>query len=284
MTKSQRIDKINDAFAEIMVEENAQEYERFIKEINREIIDNIDRLTPSLVREIVNKQDINIESVTLMTTILNAILLIINNPKDKNRDVLAPIAAFAAMYSLSQPKRFVRKLVKVSKGKGLSAKEKQAKKFIDRFKDRNKNTLESIRKQSVENMKIATAKSTKFKSMAEDFQRMQSEGKSMGEVGSALRRKYNDRVAIKRALRTEIHAQTEFIKAETSKGLGYKYKIWRTQRDSRVRETNFHKQVANQKVLVDREFQAGSLRANVPGDERLPANDRINCRCYLIYE
>ena len=120
--------------------------------------------------------------------------------------------------------------------------------------------------------------------MAEDFQRMQSEGKSMGEVGSALRRKYNDRVAIKRALRTEIHAQTEFIKAETSKGLGYKYKIWRTQRDSRVRETNFHKQVANQKVLVDREFQAGSLRANVPGDERLPANDRINCRCYLIYE
>lgn len=87
-----------------------------------------------------------------------------------------------------------------------------------------------------------------------------------------------------RTARTEMHVHIEEEKLEQAAAAGIKHKIWRTQRDDTVRDTPFHELVADMKVGIYDAFDVAGLKAWAPGDFRLPAGERINCRCYLEYE
>lgn len=60
-------------------------------------------------------------------------------------------------------------------------------------------------------------------------------------------------------------------------------KRWNTQRDSKVRRTEFHMGIDNQEVAIMDYFQVGAFQARYPADSMLPMFDRINCRCYMTF-
>lgn len=62
-----------------------------------------------------------------------------------------------------------------------------------------------------------------------------------------------------------------------------KIKIWNTQNDKRVRKTQFHTQVANLIIDIDKDFQIAGFTAKYPAHKTLPDYERFGCRCYLTY-
>ena len=120
--------------------------------------------------------------------------------------------------------------------------------------------------------------------MLKDFQKGIKEKKSIARIKRELVRKYNNLSNIERALDTELHRASETVRQAHSIALGYRHKTWKTQQDERVRDTCFHNEVANKRVPIESDFRACGMRAQRPGDERLPPNESIRCRCYLIYD
>lgn len=64
---------------------------------------------------------------------------------------------------------------------------------------------------------------------------------------------------------------------------GYKYKIWITENDSRVRHT--HRDVSNTKLDILKPFVVGNSRLLFPKDFSMGADakETINCRCHIRY-
>jgi hypothetical protein len=120
--------------------------------------------------------------------------------------------------------------------------------------------------------------------MIKDLNKGIEEKKSIEQIKNSLVRKYNKLSNIERALDTELHRQSEFVRLEHSKALGFTHKTWKTQGDRRVRNTTFHNQVSNKRVPIDSEFRAGGMTARQPSDTTLPPSESIRCRCYLIYD
>jgi vacuolar-type H+-ATPase subunit H len=281
-----KVDQINDAFIQVLGKENSKQYEKYLKDINREMIANIDKLTPDKVKSIIKGAEINIDDIALLFLIQNAVLMIIDKkvPRKKLDVSLLPILAIVGMYSLKRPKRFVEKIVKINKGVKLGTKEKEAQAIIEGFKRDNAKILTSARKIARTQLDLSQLKSKTSRRMVRDMNKMLEEKKSIDTIQKSLVRRYNKLSNVERMLDTELHAQSEFIRKEHSKAIGMTHKIWHTQGDSRVRETKFHNGVADKKVPIDSDFRAGGLRAEQPGDTRLPPSDRIRCRCYLTYE
>lgn len=284
MAKS-KIDQINDAFIEVLTKENATQYTKYIKEINKELIANIDNLTADKVKTIIKGAKINIDDIALLFMLQSAILLVINKktPRKKLDKSLLPIIALVGLYSLRRPKRFVLKIVRINKGVGLNEAEKKAKLLINEFKTDNAKVLKDARKIARQQLDTSRLKSKVSRRMVQDLNQGIKEKKSIKEIKNSLIRKYNKLSNVERTLDTELHAQSEYVRRVHSEALGYTHKIWRTQGDSRVRETKFHNGVANKRVPIDSDFRAGGLRAEQPGDTQLPPSDRIRCRCYLEY-
>jgi len=280
-----KIDQINDAFIAILTKEKAKGYEKYIRSIRKEMVDNVDKLTPTKVKQIIQSAKINLDDVALLFIIQNAILLIVGKKlKKKERRSLAPIIALLALYSIKNPKKFVRKIVKISKGQKLNDREKEALSLINGFKEDNAKVLESARKLARKQLDTSQLKSRTSQRMVKDLNKGLEEKKSIAQIKNSLVRKYNKLSNIERTLDTELHAQSEFVRLEHSKAVGYTHKKWKTQGDSRVRHTNFHENVSNKVVPIDSDFRAGGLRASQPGDNSLPPSDRIRCRCYLEFE
>mgnify|MGYP001217591020 CR=1 FL=1 len=63
-----------------------------------------------------------------------------------------------------------------------------------------------------------------------------------------------------------------------------KWKMWNTQRDSRVRKTEFHNNIDRTIVGINDWFIVGEHKALYPAHSYLKDYDRFNCRCYLTYE
>ena len=285
MPKS-KVDQINDAFIEILTKENAKGYTEYIKSINRELAQNVNSLTPSKVKSIIKGAKINIDDIALLFVIQNAVLLIMSRdkPTPKQRKSLLPIVALLGIYSLKKPKRFVKRLVRINKGIGLNANEKKAQAIIQGFKKDNAKILASARKIARTQLDQTRLKSKVSRRMVRDLNQGLKEKKSIEQIKNGLVRKYNKLSNVERTLDTELHAQSEFVRRTHSEALGYTHKTWKTQADSRVRDTHFHNGVTNKRVPIDSDFRAGGLRAEQPGDPQLPPSDRIRCRCYLIYD
>ncbi len=280
-----KVDQINDAFIKILSRENSRQYAEYIKAINREMINNIDNLTTAKVKEIIRGAKINIDDIALLFVIQNAILLIVGKKMTKaQRLSIAPIIVLMGMYSLKRPERFVKKLVHISKGKGLSVSEKKAQAIIRGFKQDNEKVLKDARKIARQQLDTSRIKSKTSRRMIKDLNKGIADKKSITQIKSELVRKYNKLSNVERALDTELHAQSEYVRQEHSKAMGFTHKLWHTQGDSRVRTTQFHKDIADKRVPINSDFRAAGLNAGQPGDVRLPPSDRIRCRCYLTYE
>lgn len=281
-----KVDQINDAFIEVMTKENSKQYSQYIKSINRELIANVDKLNASKVKSIIKNAKINIDDIALLFIIQNAVLLIVGKQATtkKERKPLLPILALLSLYSLKRPKRFVEKIVKINKGIGLNDNEKKAQAIIQGFKVDNAKVLNNARKLARQQLDISRIKSKTSRNMVRDLNKGIEEKKSIESIKNGLVKKYNKLSNIERALDTELHAQSEYVRREHSKALGYTHKTWNTQGDNRVRDTHFHSNVSNKRIPIDSEFKAGGLTASQPGDTSLPPSDRMRCRCYLVFD
>ena len=286
MANKSKIDQINDAFIKVLTEENAQQYVKYIKSIRKQMIDDIENLNANRVKQIIKSAEINIDNIVLLFTLQSAILLVLDKSKPrKSLDTsLIPIIALVGMYSLKRPERFVRKVSKIVKGKGLNDRDKKAQAIIKQFKNDNAKVLKDARRIARNQLDRSILKSRTSKNMQKDLRNLIKEKKSIKEIKNTLTRKYNSLSNVERALDTELHAQSEYVRRVHSEALGYTHKTWKTQFDNRVRKTHFHNGVVNQRVPINSEFRAGGLRAEQPGDTQLPPSDRIRCRCYLVYD
>ena len=283
------IDEINDAFIDFIVEYRGKRYADVMRAINREMIDNVEVLSPEMVRTIIEREtaEFNPEDVAVFGLLLGAITAILENQRmtAKQRESIAPILAFMGLYSLANPKRFVKKL-HISLTAPSSVKEKEAHALLTKYKTENARIIAKVVKQQKHDLLRAQlkAKLPQSKRMIAEMQTMTGEGKPLEMQRHWMRRKYNNTRIINRAIDTEVHAglaRSSLISAQED---GFTHKIWKTQEDDRVRRTTWHNQVANQKIPIDDDFRVGNMRASAPGDIRLPAGERINCRCYLIYQ
>jgi SPP1 gp7 family putative phage head morphogenesis protein len=108
------------------------------------------------------------------------------------------------------------------------------------------------------------------------------EGKSVQQLATDLREMY-DVESKSRALtiaRTEL---TRVINDATVRALaeeGYTEKEWSTVIDGRERET--HNAANGQVVGIYESFTVGGAHCQAPGDENLPPQESINCRCTCL--
>jgi DNA-binding transcriptional MerR regulator len=288
MARQSKIDQINDAFIKILTEENAQQYVKYIKQIRNEMINDIENLTADKVKSIVKGAEINIDNVVLLFTLQSAILLVLDKTKPRKSfsPSLLPIIALIGMYSLKRPERFVKKVSKLVKGRGLNERDKKAKAIIDKFQknvDDMFDFKDKARKIAIEKSEISIVKSKTNKRMIRDFKKLRQQGLSINDIKKQLSSKYNSPNNIKRVMNTELHAQSELVKKEFNKEYGYTHKTWKQRNRPTSRHTKFHDGVVNKTIPIDSDFRAGGLRAEYPGDDRLPPSERIYCDCYLVY-
>jgi HK97 family phage portal protein len=106
------------------------------------------------------------------------------------------------------------------------------------------------------------------------------------EIVEKIREYYNS-VALQRARAIAMTTVTSGVNAGTQYALeeiGAKYKVWLSQRDNKVRES--HRLLDGEKVPIDGAFRVASRKGEVilrfPGDPNAPAEEVVNCRCYII--
>ena len=291
MKNSQLIDKLNDVFITIAAQEKNEQYATYLKSINREIIANIDTLDSAKVKSIVMSKKFDIKDSVLLFAILNAITLILNNRKltKKEKTNLAPVLAIIAIYSLNKPKQFANRIMTVNRTPStkLVGKELKLKKLLNQYYKENEKAITKSIKQSEDDLVRSNRKyaNNTTKRIRKDINKLLNQNKSLNTIEKSIKQKYAVKTSVvQRNLDTELHAQVETVKLEMSKQAGYTHKTWKTQGDSKVRKTGFHKKVSNQRVPIDSDFVAGGHRASRAGDPRLPAGERIRCRCYIIYD
>ena len=93
-------------------------------------------------------------------------------------------------------------------------------------------------------------------------------------------------IAVRRAqtiARTEVHSMMmHFAGAIAEKEIGVQSKIWNAAaHQERTRPT--HRAADGQRRKMDGLFTIGGASARYPGDPRLPARERINCRCVVTF-
>ncbi len=284
--KNKLIDNINEAFVNFLKEWRGRRYSEVVRKINADIIDNIDNINASKVRDIVDKytSEIKIEDVAIFTMLLSGITAIINKPRER-RDELLAIIGVMSLFSIANTDMFVKKIYK-SMHSPESENEKKAGVLLSGYVKKNQALVDKITKSQVKMFNVSQykAKIQMSRDMIKEVKVMTAEGKPLEMQRHWLKRNYNNNKIINRALNTEIHAGIEKGKHIEAVELGFTHKIWKTQEDDRVRVTRWHNAVANKRIEIDADFTLGGIKALAPADERLPAGERINCRCYLIYD
>lgn len=99
-----------------------------------------------------------------------------------------------------------------------------------------------------------------------------------------------------RIARTETNAVNNAASVETAKATGATYKQWVSTNDRRTRPSHFDVTdvvvdgveshvdgVAGRVASIDAPFMVGGNPAQYPGDPQLPASQRANCRCTVVY-
>jgi len=261
-----KIDKLNNGFLNIIERDTAP-----TRRINRAIIDGEDDIKKLVEEDQNNKRD---ATFYYMIAVLSIIMSRSLSRKEKTS--YAPIIILTKMYSTKNPELFAKKMNKIFVGRGLSGREKTAKNVLNRFIKQGKKVIDKIQRKIID-IRIK-ARSEIFK----DVERLK--GSTYKETKKELLKKYNSKSRVTRALRTEAHAELERGKLIQADEFGYTHKIWKTRNDSRVRKTAWHNAVTDKRVPIDSEFRAVGMRAQYPGDVRLPVGERIYCRCFLIME
>ncbi len=285
-------EQLNNAFVDLVSKEQNEQYAKYLRSITRELIDNIDNLTNDKIKSIVSKQQVNIKDTVLLFAILSAVTSILNNTLTKKEKVAyTPIIALMGLYSVKRPKVFAERVSEIVKTPSTQFKQGSnlvnSKKLVNEFFVRNEASISNSIRKTTNNIIRANRRraNTLTRSIRKDIKDLVSQKKSPKRITKLLKDKYRvDKNVIERNLKTELHAQAEAVKLEVSKGQGATHKTWKSQGDGRVRNTPFHNHVIGKRVPIDSEFRGKGMKADVPGDNSLPPEERIQCRCYLIYD
>lgn len=284
--KNKLIENINEAFITIASKNKSMAYAKYLNEINREMLKDVENLNAAKVKSIVEGAKLNIDDTALLFMILSAITLIVSNQQltKKEKLPLLPILAIIGIYKITSPKRFVDKIYKINKGVGLNDTEKKVKGLITSYSNDNISTLNKIKRETTKQLEITSRKaSTKTgRNMLKDLKSLRGKNISIADMQKQLDSKYKI-TDVERTLNTELHSQAELAKNIHANNAGFTHKTWKTQGDARVRQTRWHNAVSNKTIPIDSDFKATGLAAYAPGDERLPPKERIRCRCYLTY-
>lgn len=113
------------------------------------------------------------------------------------------------------------------------------------------------------------------------------EGRSNGELATAISRKYGKEYKGYRALRIARTETTGAVNAGTLqvfKAEDIEFKVWVATMDDRTRDT--HMEAADETernpVRIEDNFNVGGYSAAEPGDASLPPEERVNCRCTMV--
>ena len=223
--------------------------------------------------------------------------LLVQNPKLKSK--LPELAKLMSLYSVNNPLLYadkVNKIVKVIMGAKipLNPRETKALRNIDIYMKQNSKQIQKLVDQNTKALKVINKQITTNQSRAIIKRRNKlikeritvngvKRPLTNEEIAKRLTSEFkNDKARINRILDTEVHRQTELVGEATAKAYGFRFKIWNTQRDSRVRDS--HAKLQGKRVRINGYFNVGGHKASFPGDARLPADESINCRCFLTYE
>jgi hypothetical protein len=286
------------------IDENAKTYAtQYQESLNAIQASAISRVSKGLkVTQVTIGKPINISGVNINTRnayVLGSVSLLVQH--DRNKLIarkLAPIKQIMALYSVRNPKQFafkIDKLVQHSLGNKvvLNPRERKALGLLNRFMTDNKKQIQELVNDNTKALKeinknISTNESKRIikarRRLINDRIVVKGVKRPLtnNEIATRLRSEFKDDSArLERILQTEVHRQDELVKEVSAKGLGFKFKTWNTQRDSRVRET--HRVLDRKKIPINADFNVGGHRASFPSDPRLPPDESINCRCFLTF-
>ena len=161
-----------------------------------------------------------------------------------NEQVIAIKAPFLLQTNITNPSKFMRQLNEGLSYRGVFAEP------LKRFNESNMKTLETLT-TIVPQHPFTIDKKNRFKDALE---------------------------------RTDSLEQNNLVQVSVNAMvLNKQRKRWNTQRDSKVRRTEFHMGIDGQEVAIMDNFQVGAFQARYPADSMLPMFDRINCRCYMTF-
>ena len=107
-------------------------------------------------------------------------------------------------------------------------------------------------------------------------------GKTFVDMAKEANEVLGDKVRARTIVATEIHGAREYGSYEASKATGLKIeKTWMTSGDERVRSP--HVRANKQTVPLKDKFIVGGERLDHPGDHSASPQNRINCRCTVLY-
>lgn len=276
------LERLNNAFIE---EGNASidmAYFKYFRTIEKEL-DKRDSLTKKDIEEIVGYQ--NIQYSTNVKTMSGILLSDIQETKtNPNADRNTLMLAYYLVNRYKRPEKIAQIVNEQFNivNKGLKP---DIPMFLDYAEKNNKliNKV-NVKAQRQINFINGQIKSDLSKRMFNQLQDYRKQGLNKNEILDKFKSQYEDNVSrAKRIVRTEMHAINEIAKVERSKSRGYTHKQWRTQGDDRVRDTAWHDIIDGVKIPIDRQFEAIGLSADAPADLSLPLEERINCRCYLVF-
>lgn len=284
-------EQLNNAFVDIAAELGNKEYARYLRAIQRDLINEIDTVTSGRIKEIVMSHKINVKDSVLLFSVLEAVTKILNGKLTrKEKTAYTPIIALMGIYSVRRPKVFAKRVAEMVTKPSTQLKKGNmvnSKKLLNEYFVRNEASISNSIRKSENNIIRSNRRrlNTLTRSIRKDIAKMRDMNKSINSIAKTIKNKYKvDSNIVSRNLDTELHAQAETVKVEIAKSNGATHKTWKTQGDGRVRETCFHNKVTNKRIPIDSEFRACGLKANAPGSETLPVGERIRCRCYLIFD
>ena len=299
--KHKLIDAYNDEFIKAGIQFSKGDYVTFFKQFRVKLdalVLTKKKVTQKDILNIANSikiQDRNFVRQVYMSLMISAIANIIENQKIDKEDKksLTPVLIVLGLYDIKKPKLVVSKLNKVTtvflKGgvDTLNATEKKVYYQTSAYYRTNHSTIKKLiitNRNSIKktNLKI---KSNVSKEIIKSYKSLVKQRLTVPQIADKLQTKFGgvNTSRIERILDTELHTQAELTKNVHHLAMGYTHKKWKTSGDNRVRKTKFHNGVANKVVKIDKYFRAGGLKAMYAGDDRLPAGEKIRCRCETIY-
>ena len=289
-------EQLNNAFLDIAAELGGKEYAKYLRSIQRDLINEIETVDANRIKQIVMSYQINVKNSVLLFSVLEAVTKILNGKLTrKEKTAYTPIIALMGIYSVRKPKVFAKRVAelvttpntRLNKSFGVKSNMVNSKKLLNEYFVRNEASISNSIRKSENNIIRSNRRrlNTLTRSIRKDIAKLRDMNKSVNSITKTIKAKYKvDDNIVSRNLDTELHAQAETVKEEIAKSNGATHKTWKTQGDGRVRDTHFHNSVTNKRIPIDSEFRAGGLKANAPGSESLPVGERIRCRCYLIFD
>lgn len=283
-----------------LIDENAKVlavgYKASLNRLQGELIIKTEKgITPTLkaVKTKISTTRVNI--TTRSAYVMGQVQLFILDPKNPK---YATIKKLSKIYSVNNPRLFAVKLVKLSSNNvspiRLTSKEKQASRLVNKIIEDNRKSIQQLVDKNTKalrriNKSITTNQS---KAVIKARRRLINERIEVNgvkrpltneEISKRLRAEFrNDNARLERILDTETHRQNELVKEVVARDDGKLFKIWNTQRDSRVRST--HAKLDRKRIRIKSMFNVGGFKAPHPSSALLPPQESIRCRCFLTFE